>query len=273
MTRVAVCLPTFNEAENVGAMIDAVLAVFAEHHINGHILVIDDASPDGTAAIVDERGRDDPRVAVLRRARKEGLGRAYRDGFRRVLDDGAEIVVQMDCDFSHDPAVIPALLAALDVPPRPWLFGHSDGASIALLHAARHPVAGVIAVAPHLFVEDVSIASIEKARVAFESGDLRRGLAKHHEDPDSAFRGWNDAWLAPAFRDWNIEKDIETIACPVLAVQGEDDEYGTLEQIRAVARRVPQTELFVIPACGHSPQRDQPELLIRRAGEFIGERS
>jgi dolichol-phosphate mannosyltransferase len=114
MTRVAVCLPTYTEAENVGAMIDAVLAVFAEHHINGHILVIDDASPDGTAAIVDERGRDDPRVAVLRRARKEGLGRAYRDGFRRVLDDGAEIVVQMDCDFSHDPAVIPALLAALD---------------------------------------------------------------------------------------------------------------------------------------------------------------
>ena len=114
MTRVAVCLPTFNEAENVGAMIDAVLAVFAEHHINGHILVIDDASPDGTAAIVDERGRDDPRISVLRRARKEGLGNAYRDGFRRVLGDGAEVVVQMDCDFSHDPAVIPSLLAALD---------------------------------------------------------------------------------------------------------------------------------------------------------------
>lgn len=114
MTRVAVCLPTYNEAENVGLMLDALLAVFAEHHINGHILVIDDASPDGTAAIVDERGRDDPRIAVLRRARKEGLGLAYRDGFRRVIDDGAEAVVQMDCDFSHDPAAIPSLLAALD---------------------------------------------------------------------------------------------------------------------------------------------------------------
>jgi dolichol-phosphate mannosyltransferase len=114
MTRVAVCLPTFNEAENVGPMIDALVDVFAEHEINGHILVIDDASPDGTAAIVDERGRDDPRISVLRRARKEGLGNAYRDGFRRVLDDGAEVVVQMDCDFSHDPAVIPSLLAALD---------------------------------------------------------------------------------------------------------------------------------------------------------------
>ena len=114
MTRVAVCLPTFNEAENVGAMVDAVLAVFDENAIDGRILVIDDASPDGTAAIVDERARDDPRVGVLRRARKEGLGRAYRDGFRRALDNGTEVVVQMDCDFSHDPVVIPALLAALD---------------------------------------------------------------------------------------------------------------------------------------------------------------
>src|SRR5690349_17637562 len=104
MTRVAVCLPTFNEAENVGAMIDALLAQFADSEINGHILVVDDSSPDGTAAIAEERGRDDPRIAVLRRARKEGLGRAYRDGFRRVLDDGAEVVVQMDCDFSHHPA-------------------------------------------------------------------------------------------------------------------------------------------------------------------------
>src|SRR5439155_20684322 len=115
--------------------------------------------------------------------------------------------------------VLPKLFAAVAIE-RPWLFGHSDGATIALLHAARHRVAGVIAVAPHLFVEDISIASIDNARAAFESGDLRRGLAKHHDDPDSAFRGWNDAWLAPEFRDWNIERDIETIECPVLAVQG-----------------------------------------------------
>ena len=114
MTRVAVCLPTFNEAENVGAMLDAVLAVFDENGVDGSILVIDDASPDGTAEIVDERVRDEPRVSVLRRARKEGLGRAYRDGFRRVLDGGVDVVVQMDCDFSHDPAVIPSLLAGLD---------------------------------------------------------------------------------------------------------------------------------------------------------------
>jgi dolichol-phosphate mannosyltransferase len=114
MTRVAVCLPTYNEAENVGPMLDAVIAVFTENEISGRILVIDDASPDGTAEIVDERAQVEPRVGVLRRGQKEGLGRAYRDGFRHVLDDGAEVVVQMDCDFSHDPAAIPSLLAALD---------------------------------------------------------------------------------------------------------------------------------------------------------------
>jgi len=105
--------PCYNEAENVALMLDAVLGVFDENGIDGRILVIDDASPDGTAEIVDERARTEPRVAVLRRAQKEGLGLAYRDGFRQVVDDGAETIVQMDCDFSHDPAVIPAMLDAL----------------------------------------------------------------------------------------------------------------------------------------------------------------
>jgi len=173
-------------------------------------------------------------------------------------------------DFMHVQAfeVLPALLTQLGIA-RPWLFGHSDGGSIALLHASRFPTAGVVAVAPHLFVEDVSIASIEKARVAFESGDLRRGLAKYHDDPDSAFRGWNDAWLSPEFRTWNIEAEIAAITCPVLAVQGENDEYGSLEQIRAIARRLPRTRLLSIPGCGHSPHRDRPDILIREAGRFI----
>jgi len=173
-------------------------------------------------------------------------------------------------DFMHRQAheVLPALLAALGLE-RPWLFGHSDGASIALLHAARYPVAGVVAVAPHVFVEGVSVTSIEAARAAYETTDLRARLARHHDDPDSAFRGWNDVWLDPAFRGWNIEEEIEPIRCPLLAVQGEDDEYGTLAQVRAIARRVPQTELLVIPHCGHSPHRDQPEVLIREAGRFI----
>lgn len=177
-------------------------------------------------------------------------------------------------DFMHRQAfdVLPALLERWGVE-RPWLFGHSDGGSIALLHASRHSVAGVVAVAPHLFVEEVSIASIERARVAFETGELRRGLAKYHDDPDSAFRGWNDAWLSPAFRSWNIEAEIASVSCPVLAVQGENDEYGSLEQIRAIARRLPQTRLLTLPACGHSPHRDCPDTLIREAGRFIREHS
>ena len=177
-------------------------------------------------------------------------------------------------DFMHRQAeeVLPALFDAVRIA-RPWLFGHSDGGTIALLHAARFPVAGVIAVAPHLFVEDISIRSIQLARDAFESSDLRARLGKHHADPDSAFRGWNDAWLSPEFRDWNVERDIETIASPVLAVQGVDDEYGTLEQIRAIARRVPQTVLLEIPDCGHSPHRDQPAVLSEAAGRFIAEHS
>ncbi|MEO5881428.1 MAG: alpha/beta hydrolase, partial [Caldimonas sp.] len=156
---------------------------------------------------------------------------------------------------------------------RPWLFGHSDGGTIALLHAASCSVAGVIAVAPHLFVEEISLKSIELARDAFESSDLRSRLARHHADPDSAFRGWNDAWLSPEFRHWNIEREIETIACPVLAVQGENDEYGSLEQIRAISARLPQTELLEIADCGHSPHRDQPELLSSAAGRFIAAHS
>ena len=134
-------------------------------------------------------------------------------------------------------AVLPALLAALEVDRAPWLFGHSDGGSIALLHAARFPdrVAGVVALAPHLFVEDVSVASIEDARVAYATTDLKARLARYHDDPDSAFRGWNDIWLDPAFRAWNITAEIAAIRCPVLAIQGEDDQYGTMAQIDAIA--------------------------------------
>jgi pimeloyl-ACP methyl ester carboxylesterase len=173
-------------------------------------------------------------------------------------------------DFMHREArlVLPAFLAALGIE-RPWLFGHSDGGSIALLHAATHPVAGVVAVAPHILVEDVSIASIEKARIAYATTDLRARLGAYHDDPDSAFRGWNDIWLDPAFRTWSIEAELASITCPVLAAQGEDDEYGTLEQVRGIQRRLPKTRLLVIPKCGHSPHRDQPELLIREAGRFI----
>jgi len=169
---------------------------------------------------------------------------------------------------AHD--VLPKLFEALDIE-RPWLFGHSDGSSIALLYAARYPnqVSGIIVAAPHIFVEDLTIASIEKARDAYLRTDLPAKLGRYHADPDSAFWGWNNAWLDPEFRKWNIEDQLPLITCPVLAVQGEDDEYGTLEQIRGIQRKAPQTRLLILPECGHSPHRDQPELLGREAAQFI----
>jgi pimeloyl-ACP methyl ester carboxylesterase len=165
--------------------------------------------------------------------------------------------------------VLPALLAALQVQGPLWLLGHSDGGSIALLHAARFALAGCIVMAPHLFVEDVSIASIQQARHGYLHSDLKQRLARYHDDADSAFWGWNDIWLHPPFRRWNIEREIADIRCPLLAMQGTDDEYGTLEQIRAIARRVPQAQLLEIGACGHSPHRDQPERVIDAVTQFV----
>ena len=173
-------------------------------------------------------------------------------------------------DFMHRQAweVLPALLKALGIE-RPWLFGHSDGASIALLHAARFPVAGVVVAAPHIVVEDISVASIAEAREAYIQGPLRERLARYHEDVDSAFWGWNDIWLAPAFRAWDIRAELPAIDAPLLAIQGEADEYGTLEQVVGIAGRVPQTHLLVLPDCGHSPHRDQPGRLLDEATRFM----
>ena len=167
-------------------------------------------------------------------------------------------------DFMHRQAheVLPALFAAVGIE-RPWLFGHSDGGTIALLHAARFADAGVIAVAPHLFVEDVSVKSIELARDAFESSDLRARLAKHHADPDSAFRGWNDAWLDPGFKTWNIEDAVGRWRVPALVIQGADDPYGTSRQVRAIEARSPApVTSLILEACRHAPQVDQPQATL-----------
>ena len=181
-------------------------------------------------------------------------------------------------DFMHRQAreLLPALLQALGLSgpgaPALWLFGHSDGGSIALLHAAAAGtvLAGAIVLAPHILVEDLSVRSIETARRAYESGGLRAGLARYHDDPDSAFWGWNDIWLSPQFRSWNIMPELAHIRCPLLAVQGLDDKYGTLEQIRGIARQAPQTRLLELPDCGHSPHRDQAEVLIAAVQAFVG---
>ena len=176
-------------------------------------------------------------------------------------------------DFMHRQAqeVLPALLDHLGVSQPVVLFGHSDGGSIALLFAASHPdrVAATVVAAPHLFVAEVSVSSIEQARVAYASGALQQKLAPYHQDTDSAFWGWCGAWLSPAFRHWNIEAEVSAIRSPILAIQGENDEYGTMKQIRKIAELAPQTRLVELADCGHSPHRDQLNLLVSNVSTFL----
>jgi pimeloyl-ACP methyl ester carboxylesterase len=176
-------------------------------------------------------------------------------------------------DYMHREALetLPDLLAALGVE-RPVLVGHSDGASIALIYAgSRDGLAGLVALAPHVFVEDLSVKSIAEAKVAFETTDLPGKLARHHADPRRTFYRWNDVWLHPDFRRWNIEAYLPAIRCPVLAIQGADDEYGTTAQVAAIRRQVGgRCEVVELAACGHSPHRDQPEATLAAIARFVG---
>jgi pimeloyl-ACP methyl ester carboxylesterase len=157
------------------------------------------------------------------------------------------------------------------------LVGHSDGGSIALVFAASElpqaaRVRALVLEAPHVFVEDVSVKSIADARTAYETGDLRQRLARHHgPNVDGAFRGWNDAWLDPGFRAWNIESYLPRVRAASLVVQGEDDAYGTLAQIEAIERGsgAPVTRL-VLPRCGHAPHRDRPDEVLEAVVAFLG---
>jgi pimeloyl-ACP methyl ester carboxylesterase len=177
-----------------------------------------------------------------------------------------------DADFMHRQAfdILPALLSQLNID-QPWLFGHSDGGSISLLFASHYSerCAGLIVVAPHIMVEDISITSILLARDAYLHQGLRERLARYHDDVDSAFFGWNDVWLSPAFRHWSIQADLKNIRCPLLAVQGEDDEYGTMEQVYGIQRILPHAVVIPVADCGHSPHRDQPQLLTEAVVQFV----
>jgi len=169
---------------------------------------------------------------------------------------------------------LPALLAALGLQDeRPILYGHSDGGSIALLFAAMYPdrPQAIIVAAPHIFVEDISITSIQAARQAYLTTDLPQRLGKFHQNVDASFWAWNDIWLNPQFRAWNIESYLPEIRCPVLAIQGEDDEYGTLAQIQGIARHAPHTELCTLGNCRHSPHKDQTQAVIERVRQFLNQ--
>jgi pimeloyl-ACP methyl ester carboxylesterase len=172
-------------------------------------------------------------------------------------------------DYMHREAwdVLPALLEALGVE-RPVLLGHSDGGSIALLHASRHPVTACIVMAPHVMVEDVSVRSIEAARQAYPSA-IRERLGRYHADVDVAFWQWNDIWLDPAFRAFDIREDCRRITAPVLAIQGQDDVYGTMRQIEEIAPTQGSFRMEKLAACGHSPHRDQPEATRELVRQFL----
>ena len=187
-------------------------------------------------------------------------------------------------DYLHEEAwtVLPALLKALNVK-NPVLVGHSDGGSIALLHASRFPLSACVVMAPHVILEDISIQSIEQARTAFETGDLRQRLARFHADVDGAFWQWNDVWLSDAFRSFDIRETCRTITAPLLAIQGLDDAYGTLRQIEEIPvfrdkiRLLPTScidnMLYKLEQCGHSPHRDQPALTTRLMAEFLADKA
>ena len=180
--------------------------------------------------------------------------------------------------YMHDEAltVLPEVLDRLDVT-QPVLVGHSDGASIALIHAgapieigAGHPVSAVVAIAPHVLVEERSLEGIRAARDRFASTNLSDRMARHHTDPVATFRGWNDIWLSDSFRDWNIENHLPAITAPVLAIQAADDEYGTLDQVGRIAAGVAgPLEALVLPHGGHAPHMTRPAEVRSALAAFV----
>jgi len=235
---------------------------------------------------VEYPGNRDGRPLVLLH---EGLGSvsAWR-GFPEALHRATSRRVIAFSRFGHgrsDPPLEPRTLTffhkeALDVLPQllrqldadePVLVGHSDGASIALIHAGTHPVRGLVLIAPHVVVEDVTLAAIRETRERFETTDLRERLARHHDDPDVAFRNWCDVWLDPAFRSWTLEPDAERVDCPVLLIQGADDPYGTPDQLDRIEARVRGHVRRVIVPGGHGLHREAPEQLVREVARFLEE--
>jgi pimeloyl-ACP methyl ester carboxylesterase len=193
------------------------------------------------------------------------------------LSTPREPQVKWPVDFMTAQArdILPALLDVLGIDSqqrrRMWVIGHSDGGSIALLYAALYPdaLAGAVVIAPHVFVEDISVQSIAQTKQLYETTDLRGKLARYHADVDSAFYGWNDIWLNPAFRQWSIVDALAPIRQPLLAIQGHDDNYGTMAQIDTIAARVPHAQRVKLDACGHSPHRDAADKLNDAIAAFV----
>ena len=172
--------------------------------------------------------------------------------------------------FFHEEAldVLPHVLEQLDAL-EPVLVGHSDGGSIALIHAGRHRVAGLALLAPHVIVEPVTVEAIRATRDAYLNGDLRERIARHHDDPDAAFWGWCDVWLDPEFESWSLEDDAARVTAPALLIQGADDPYGTLDQLDRIQARVRGPVRRLVVPGGHSPHLEQPDTVVTAIAAFV----
>jgi len=195
---------------------------------------------------------------------RAGYGGSERTDLPRPLD-----YMSREARFSLRP-----VLEAIGLE-RGILLGHSDGASIAVIYAGEHSderIKGLVLMAPHVFTEEMGLASIAEARHAYETGDLRARLAKYHAHVDNAFCGWNGAWLDPRFKAWNIADAVGGWRAPALLIQGVDDQYGTMAQIRAIEARSPAlVTSLILEACRHSPQIDQPQATLDAIAGFCTE--
>ncbi len=211
--------------------------------------------------------RDFPQAAADVTHRRSLIYSRYGYGQSTVLQE------PFTTRYMHDEGsvTLPALLDALEFE-APILIGHSDGASIALLHAGmtNRPVSGLILMAPHVFVEDISITAIQEIGRQFAASNLAEKMSRYHRNPERTFRGWNDIWLHPDFRTWNIEEYLPAVQCPVLIIQGDGDEYGTLDQVRAIENAVSgPCETHILNDCKHSPHRDQRALVLDLINGFV----
>jgi pimeloyl-ACP methyl ester carboxylesterase len=176
--------------------------------------------------------------------------------------------------FMHDEArdVVPEVLSRLGLK-RPIMVGHSDGASIALIYAAEHSVPGIVAMAPHVFVQDICIDEITRAREHYLTGDLRQKMAPHHKDVDAAFFGWCDPWLDPDFRHWDIRDLLPRVASPLLAIQGVDDQYGTLAQLDEIERLTSGPVERLQLDCRHAPFMQRQDETVAAVSHFVARQS
>jgi pimeloyl-ACP methyl ester carboxylesterase len=192
---------------------------------------------------------------------------------RRGYGQSAPADLPRPVDFMTREAVdvLPRLLDHIGLR-RGILFGHSDGATIAAIHAgsvADMRIRGLILMAPHFFTEPGGLAAIKSARDSFETGDMKARMAKYHRDPVATFHGWNDVWLSPGFRDWNVSDVIDYWRVPVLAIQGREDQYGTLAQIEEIESRITAPlDVEVLESCRHAPHFEQPDRTLKAVTEF-----